>query len=87
MKANDPKLYRAMAEPLGDKVAAEARLEEFAKEVEQLRIKHHNAERHHHDGLGLRRLGRRRDRDGRFCALRQRTLMFVLGDNRPRQDN
>lgn len=41
MKANDPKLYRAMAEPLGDKVAAETRLEEFAKEVEALRLKHH----------------------------------------------
>lgn len=41
MKANDPKTYRQMSEPLGDKAAAEARLEEFAKEVQALRIKYH----------------------------------------------
>lgn len=41
MKANDPKVCRTMAEPLGDKDSAGVRLEEFAKEVEQLRLKHH----------------------------------------------
>lgn len=41
MKANDPKISRAMSEPLGDKTASETRLAAFADEVQELRLKHH----------------------------------------------
>lgn len=41
MRPHDPKTNRLMSEPLGDKDAAVARIDAFADDLAQLRIKHH----------------------------------------------
>lgn len=41
MKRHDPKTNREMSTPLGTEADASVRLEEFGKELHELRLKHH----------------------------------------------